>query len=179
MAAAMSGVASADDAETALPPKVGQQAPDFALESLSGHSVKLKDLTKQGPVVLVVLRGYPGYQCPLCSRQVGDLLASADAIAKTGARVVLVYPGPGKELKDRAAEFLAERSLPERFSLVVDPDYAFTLAWKLRWDAVRETAYPSTFVIDREGVIRFAQISRTHGGRTPAKTVLEDLGKIK
>jgi hypothetical protein len=25
-----------------------------------------------GPVVLVMLRGWPGYQCPFCTRQFGD-----------------------------------------------------------------------------------------------------------
>lgn len=58
-------------------------------------TAKLSELTKTGPVVLVVLRGYPGYQCPICTRQVADLRRNADEFAKLGAKVVLVYPGPG------------------------------------------------------------------------------------
>ena len=50
-----------------------------------------------------------------------------------------------------------------------------SMAYGLRWDAPSETAYPATFVIDRSGTVRFAQISRVHGGRTPAADVLAAL----
>ncbi|MEQ8787597.1 MAG: peroxiredoxin family protein [Pirellulaceae bacterium] len=164
--------------DSAQTPQVGEAAADFTLESLGGEKISLGKLTKAGPVVLVVLRGYPGYQCPLCTRQVGELVGSAEAIAASGASVVLVYPGPGDNLTARAEEFLGKRTLPDNFTLVTDPDYTFTRAYHLRWDAVKETAYPSTFVIDGAGKIRFAQISKSHGGRTPAKTVLAELKKL-
>ena len=47
----------------------------------------------------------------------------------------------------------------------------------LRWDAPQETAYPSTFLIDSKGVIFFSKISKSHGGRTTATEVLEELKK--
>src|SRR6478672_11201036 len=84
------GVGCATAAEPTAP-KVGTEAPDFELASLGGEKVKLSKLTDSGPVVLVVLRGYPGYQCPLCTRQVGELIGKADEFKKAGARVVLVY----------------------------------------------------------------------------------------
>ena len=55
-------------------PKVGDEAKDFELVALGGEKVKLSTLTAKGPVVLVVLRGYPGYQCPLCTRQFGQIV---------------------------------------------------------------------------------------------------------
>jgi hypothetical protein len=61
----------------------------------------------------------------------------------------------------------------------VDPDLAFVRSYNLRWDAPRETAYPSTFVIGRSGKVRFATVSRSHGGRAKAADVLkalQDLG---
>lgn len=57
--------------------------------------------------------------------------------------------------------------------LVTDPDYIFTNSWGLRWDAPRETAYPSTFVIDRKGVVRFTKISKTHGDRANPADILK------
>ena len=62
--------------------KVGDTAPDVELQ-LPGSSekVKLSTLAEKGPVVLAVLRGYPGYQCPACSRQLGDLVQHADDFA--------------------------------------------------------------------------------------------------
>lgn len=160
---------------TTKPPAVGDAAADFELQSLRGGTVKLSDLIKEGPVVLVVLRGYPGYQCPICSLQVGDLRKHADDFAKAGAKVVLVYPGPAEELTERAEEFMNNKSLPEGFEMVLDPDYKFTHAYHLRWDAPRETAYPSTFVIDESGKIRYAKVSKTHAGRAAAKDVVKAL----
>ena len=58
---------------------------------------------------------------------------------------------------------------------MLDPGYAFTNLYGLRWDAPKETAYPATFVLDRGGVVRFANVSRSHGGRTPVAEVLSAL----
>jgi hypothetical protein len=44
-------------------PRVGQSAKNFTLEAHGGGKVSLVSaLRRGGPVVLVVLRGYPGYQ---------------------------------------------------------------------------------------------------------------------
>src|SRR4051794_21831986 len=58
-------------------PKVGEPAADFALPTVSDKEVKLSELRAQGPVVLIVLRGWVGYQCPVCTKQVGDFAARA------------------------------------------------------------------------------------------------------
>ncbi len=164
-------------AEDAEPPAVGDTAKDFELESLTDKKISLHELTEEGSVILVVLRGYPGYQCPICSIQVGGLRRKAEAIASAGARVLLVYPGPKENLKDLASEFLKGKTLPDGFELVVDPDYEFTNAYNLRWDAPRETAYPSTFVIDSDNKIVFAKISKTHAGRARVGNVLAAIPK--
>src|SRR5262249_25517184 len=54
---------------TSVGPKIGDEPKDFELTALGGEKVKLSKATESGPVVLVVLRGYPGYQCPICSGQ--------------------------------------------------------------------------------------------------------------
>jgi len=156
-------------------PRQGYKAPDFTLTSLDGQEVNLFTLLKTNPVVLVVLRGYPGYQCPICSREVNDLLAQAEKLKSAKARVVLVYPGPATNLGERATEFLKDRKLPEGFTLVVDPDYKFVNAYGLRWDAPRETAYPSTFVIDHQKTVRFVHTSKTHGDRAKLEEVIKAL----
>jgi peroxiredoxin len=163
------------------PPKVGEAAPDFELADLDGKAVSLKKLAAEKPVVLVVLRGWPGYQCPLCSRQVGEFLAKKAELDKHGAAVVLVYPGPADSLADHAKEFEEQGKwdLPANFHYVTDPDYKFTNAWGLRWEATRETAYPSTFVIGKDQKIKFAKTSTTHGDRAAAATVLEELAKLE
>jgi thioredoxin-dependent peroxiredoxin len=174
------GAVRADESsETAAkaPPKIGETAEMFTLRSLDGEKVELKKLLKEGPVVLAVLRGYPGYQCPACTRQVGEYIKRAGEFAKAGATVVFVYPGAAKELKSRAQEFLKQTELPSPLMLVLDPDHRFVTASGLRWNAPNETAYPSTFIVDGDGKVTFRKISKTHGDRAEAADVLKALRK--
>ncbi len=179
------GNATAQNAKekTTEPPKVGDEAPNFKLlpynsittDDQSEAMVELKGVVEQGPVVLVVLRGYPGYQCGICSRQVAQFVKEADALVKAGVQVVMVYPGPQDQLAMRAKEFVGETTLPKNFHMLIDPDYEFTNLYNLRWDAPRETAYPSTFVIDNDQKVVFAEVSKGHGGRSRVKDVLAAL----
>lgn len=140
---------------------------------LAGKPVQLLQEYAKAPVVLVMLRGFPGYQCPLCNRQVQDFLAHSPAFAEAGARLLLVYPGPPAFLNQKAEEFLKGRPLPANFNLLIDPGYTFTNLYGLRWEAPQETAYPSTFIINQQGVVTFAKVSREHGGRATAAELLE------
>lgn len=162
----------------AKPPAVGELAPAFDVRTLDRKSVRLAPLLKEGPVVLVMLRGFPGYQCPLCTRQVGELFSSAHEFAKQKATVVLVYPGPAPDLEKRAGEFVAGQDIPDGFRFTTDPDFAFTKSYGLRWDAPGETAYPSTFVIAPDGRIAYAKVSHSHGDRALTKDVLAALRKM-
>jgi peroxiredoxin Q/BCP len=172
-------IATAFAAHVALaadaPPTVGETAKDFSLSTVDGEKTELSRLRKEGPVVLIVLRGYPGYQCPVCNVQVGQFLASAEKLKAAKANVVLVYPGPADGLKEHAHEFIRGKTLPKNFYLTLDPDYAFTNDYRLRWEAKNETAFPSTFVIDANGKITFAKVSQTHGGRASVEEVLKAL----
>ncbi len=151
-------------------PKIGERAPDFSLSSIDGKLIRLGDRIATGPVVLVVLRGYPGYQCPFCSRQAADFLRNARGFSDAGTRVILVYPGPPEGLQQHAAEFAAGRTLPDDFDILLDPDYMVTNLYGIRWNAPHETAYPSTFVISRAGVVRFSRSpNNTAGALRPPK----------
>lgn len=165
--------ARAADAQT--PPAVADAAVEFSLPDVRGKEVRLEQLLSDGPVALVVLRGYPGYQCPICTRQVGELLARARDFSKAGATVALVYPGEAKDLDQRAKEFLGGKRFPNNFRFLIDPGYKFTEAYQLRWNAPGETAHPASFVIDQAGKITFAEVSNTHDGRVPAATLLKAL----
>jgi len=162
---------------SAAPPAIGEKAPDFTLSTPEGKQVRLSDTVAKGPVALVVLRGYPGYQCPYCNRQAQDLLQSSEEFAKAGVNVLLVYPGPPQDLSGKANEFLRDKHLPDNFDLVLDPVYQFTNAYGLRCDAPKETAYPSTFLIDSQGLIFFSKIAKMHGGRTTAAEILDAMPK--
>ncbi len=158
-------------------PVVGVKAADFQLESMDGVTVRLSDEVARGAVVLTVLRGWPGYDCPFCTRQFGDYLSHAESFEQRGARVLFVYPGPAETLKEHASAFIASRPMPAAFRVLLDPDYTFTNAYGLRWNAPNETAYPATFVLDKRGIVTFASVSRGHGDRVSTEAVLKALAQ--
>jgi peroxiredoxin len=125
---------------SATPPQVGDTAPNFKLNTLDDKPVELKQLLTNGSLVLVVLRGWPGYQCPICARQVDDFVKHADEFAKEQAKVLMVYPGANENLKAHAQEFVQDKNWPKEFLFVTDPDFTFTERYGLRWNAKSETA---------------------------------------
>jgi len=173
-----SGRSHISAAGSGVAPGVGDKAADFTLSALDGSAVTLSTELTHSPVVLVLLRGWPGYQCPFCTRQFGDFLEHAKDLQASGARVIFIYPGPSEQVKQRAEEFTANEEMPSNFRVLIDPAYAFTLAYGLRWDAPHETSYPSTFVIDTTSTVRYSQISRAHDGRALASDVLTALAAM-
>jgi peroxiredoxin len=172
---AQTGNMAHDTMKMMTSPRVGSMAPDFTLKTLDDQSVRLSERTAKSDVVLVVLRGWPGYQCPLCTRQAHDFVNNAEKLKTAGVQVVMVYPGPADNLKAHATEFLQDKSWPNDFLFVLDPDYSFTKSYGLRWDAPRETAYPSTFIIGKDGKVLFAHVSKQHGDRVGPDAVLKAL----
>ena len=75
-------------------PAVGDKAPDFTLSTPTGKTVKMSKELHGHNLVLVVLRGFPGYQCPYCVKQVHDFVEHAAGFAAKNVEVLLVYPGP-------------------------------------------------------------------------------------
>ena len=165
-------------AQTAMP-AVGDKAKDFTLAKLDGTKVTLSQFQKTGPVVLLMMRGWVGYQCPFCTKQVGDYIGHAKELQAAGATVVLVYPGAADLVDVKAADFATGKTMPSNFHFTTDPDLKTVNLYNLRWDAPNETAYPSTFLIDKTGVIRYAKSSKSHGDRSTATDVLAELTKLR
>lgn len=177
MFAAVSIFAAASGCRAASTPKVGHTVPTSVLQTIDSQAVSLEEMRHKQRIVLVVLRGWPGYQCPLCTKQFAELRQHSDDFAARNALVVLVYPGPKDGLADHAKEFVHADTLPATFRFLLDPDFVFTNAWGLRWEAPNETAYPSAFVIGADGKISFAEVSNSHGGRVTASELLKALGE--
>jgi peroxiredoxin len=174
LAVSLAAVASAE------PIAVGSEAPTLALPSIEANeSIDLATVYGEGKTVVVFLRGFPGYQCPACSAQVADYRAKAAEFADAGVSVVLVYPGRAEGLESHAGELVAAAApLPVPLAMALDPDYALTEAYGLRWDAPAETAYPATMVVDG-GKVAWIEVSRSHGGRVKAVKALRMAKKAK
>jgi len=154
-------------------PGVGQRAPEFTLSTLNGNPLSLGSLTSQGRVVVIFLRGYPGYQCPFSQQQFLNYQETAAQFAALGAQVVFIYPGAGgKSLADSAAQMVGDQPLPANVHVVLDPDYVFSTKYGLRWEAPNQTVYPSTFLVAQSGMVMFAHTGRTSSDLTPPADAL-------
>jgi cytochrome c biogenesis protein CcmG, thiol:disulfide interchange protein DsbE len=124
---------------TAVPQRVEYPAPDLTLTDLEGNSVSLVDL--QGRVVLV--NNWATW-CPPCRAEMPTLDAYYQAHKEKGFTLVAVDSGEPAEVVDR---FVENYSLS--FPIWLDPS-----AKALR--AFRNNSLPSSYVVDREGIIRLA-----------------------
>ncbi len=69
--------------------QVGDTIPDFALPNATGHTVAIRDLLAQGPVVIAFYRG--GW-CPYCNLELKALQNALASIQETGATLVAISP---------------------------------------------------------------------------------------
>ncbi len=126
-------------AGTIASPHPGFAAPEFDLETLDGDRVRLSDL--RGQVVVVNLWAS---WCPPCRAEMPALQQLYDAHRDEGL-VVLALNATDQDSSAAARAFVTDHGLT--FPVVLDPAGEASRAYGLR-------AMPSTFVVDRQGVIR-------------------------
>jgi peroxiredoxin len=156
----------------AATPGVADHAPDFTLLTPGGASLQLSSLAARSRVVLIVLRGYPGYQCPYSLQQFNDFQAYANKFAALGTQILFIYPGTSANLASLASDFAPAKLLAENVHLVIDPDFTVTNLYGLRWNATGETAYPSTFIVEKDLSVHAVKVGKLHGDHPTAADIL-------
>ncbi len=134
--------------------EVGQPAPDFALQSDTGDTVKLSDLRGR-PVVVYF---YPKDDTPGCTRQACAIRDSWGDFERAGATVLGISP----QSIESHVKFRDKFSLP--FPLLADEDHAVAStygAWgpKTRYGKTFDGLIRSGFVIDRDGTVAAAKVN--------------------
>ena len=128
----------------------GQPAPEFALRSDSGDTVRLSDL-RGHPVVVYF---YPRDDTPGCTTQACDIRDSWGDFERAGATVLGVSPdSPESHVKFR-----------DKFPLLADEDHAVAEAYgawgeKVRYGKTSVGLIRSGFVIDAEGNVAAAKVN--------------------
>jgi peroxiredoxin/tetratricopeptide (TPR) repeat protein len=119
-------------------PQVGTAAPDFHLTTLDGKTVSLADFRGK----TLVLNEWATW-CPPCREETPDLIASAK---KLGAKRDVVFLGvDSTEAAPIVRAFLASKPMP--YGQAIDGDKTFSKAYDV-------SAFPTTFVISGDGVLR-------------------------
>jgi thioredoxin-dependent peroxiredoxin len=129
----------------------GDPAPDFALTTDTGETLRLADLAGQR----VVLYAYPAAMTPGCTTQACDFRDSLQSLKSAGVKVVGISPdSPEKLAKFRDRDHL-------NFPLVSDPDRSVLSAYgaygeKQNYGKTVMGVIRSTFVIGPDGRIENA-----------------------
>ena len=126
-------------------PQIGTQAPAFEASDQDGQTVRLADYLGKSNVVLYF---YPKDDTPGCTREASSLRDGYQAIQATGA-VVLGVSAYGV---DSHAAFSKKYKLP--FALLADPEGTLIKAYDVKMPLLK-MAHRGTFIIDKQGVIRF------------------------
>jgi peroxiredoxin Q/BCP len=136
-----------------MPPSTGDKAPGFDLPGTGGRNYSLSAYRGQ-PVVLVF---YPGDNTPVCTRQLNEYTSDIDKFAEVGAQVLAISPQSVK-----SHEGFSEDQGGFGFPLLADEDKAVGIAYGI----IGPVGFyrRSVFVIDGEGVVRYAH--RAVGGLT-------------
>ena len=153
--------------------KPGTPLPAFSAQDENGGALNSNDLRGR-PSVLLFVRGN---WCPFCSKQVENLTRYYKEINDAGARLVLITPKP-LETTRRVAEFFAvdfEFWLDE--SLAVGKQLGLVHEAGVPSDYTKEygrdTLWPTTLVVDSDGIIRHTELSRFIADRPDPQKILE------
>lgn len=127
---------SADDGAAVLP-RQGYRAPDWTLETMDGDTITLSAL--QGQAVVI---NFWATWCPPCRAEMPAIEAVYAAYRDQGLQVLAVNMQEGA---DDVAAFVAEQDL--HFPVLLDAGGQVARSYRV-------TSIPTTFFIDRSGVIR-------------------------
>jgi peroxiredoxin len=170
----------------------GERAPDFELPNGWGEPVRLSNLLARGPVVLTFFRGR---WCPYCRLQLKAYRDMVPDLEPLKASLVAVSP----MLPEFTRAFVERASLG--FDVLSDVGNTVARAYGLAYevegvqrsfhDRDRAAGMPavngddswvlpltSTYVLDRDGIVRFATVGVRPSQRAEPAELLEVLGRL-
>jgi peroxiredoxin len=167
---------------------VGDPFPDFLLPDPAGSLVERDELLAEGPIVVTFFRGH---WCSFCVAAVDALVEALPAMRQLGARLVAVTPETGGQ-----AQRAGCCSQPG-FNILADVDHGLALSCGIAFKSptplrelltgrgldlmVRQGSeawflpVPATFVVDRDGIVRWSFVDVDFTRRAEPSEVLAAL----
>lgn len=151
---------------------------DLTFVDIKGTPVKLSDFRGKKNAVLVFTRGIPattGQVCPFCTTQTSRLGTNYSEFARRDTEVLAVFPGDASRVEEfqRAVAFESNNQ-PTPFPIVLDEKFLAVDRLGIRGDLAK----PSTYIIDKDGLVRFAYVGVHEGDRPSVKALLKQLDAL-
>lgn len=167
---------------------IASKAPDFKAKDQHGTEVRLKDLLKEGKVVLVF---YRGEWCPYCNKELARLQDSLQFIKDKGATLVAVSPEKPENVEKTVEKTKAE------YSILYDEGLKIMKAYDVEFEVPENTLtryrnsgidieknngkngkylpVPAVFIIDKESTITYRFFEPDYKKRPSVKELLDNL----
>lgn len=156
----------------------GNSLPEFSAVDEDGNRLESSALRGSAAVLLFVR----GTWCPFCSKQVANLTKFYKEITESGAKLVLITPRPLETTRRVADLFEVE------FEFWLDESLAVAKCLGLVQEAGvpdeyrdvygDDTLWPTTLVIDADGIIRHTELSRFIADRPNPEKLLAIVKKL-
>ncbi len=179
-------VAAAQEAPEGL--FIASKAPDFKAKDQNGKEIRLKDLLKEGKVVLVF---YRGYWCPYCNKELSKLQDSLQLIKDKGATLIAVSPEKQENVSKTIEKTKAE------YSILHDEGLKIMKAYEVEFEVPENTItryrnagidigknngdngnflpIPAVYIIDKESTITYRFFEPDYKKRPTVLDLLNNL----
>jgi peroxiredoxin len=168
--------------------KLGDTAPDINAIDQDGKKVLLNELLKKGDVVVIF---YRGQWCPFCSKQLSKVNDSLSFVNAKGASVIAVTPETADNIKKTIEKTEAS------YSIIGDKNMDIMKSYKVNFGVDEKTVekyktygidfdkangtnganlpVPATYIIGKEGKIKYVFFNPDYSQRPSVKEILEHL----
>lgn len=141
-------------------PEVGYLAPDFSLPNLNGDTVRLADFRNKKAVFI----NFWATWCPPCRLEMPTIEKAYQTYKGNGLEILAVSIDTGP--KSVVKNFMEQFGLT--FPALLDPEMEVLNQFRI-------VGIPASFLVDKEGVIRFRELGYRDWTDGESTTMLEEL----
>ena len=161
--------------------KLEEGLSDLTFTDLDQKESTLAQIAQGRPVVLVITRGNTTPICPYCSTQTAEYFRDYSKFKERDCEVVIVYPvedradGPKLPafLKDARTK-LQDPKQPVPFPVLLDVQLKAVDRLGIR----KALSKPATYIVDREGTVRYAYVGANIADRPSTIAVLKEVDRF-
>ncbi|HEV8504977.1 MAG TPA: peroxiredoxin-like family protein [Chitinophagaceae bacterium] len=169
---------------------INSKAPDFKGKDQNGNEIVLKDLRKQGPVVIIF---YRGYWCPYTNKELQKLEDSLQLIKQKGAQLIAITPEKQEGIKKTIEKTKAS------YPIITDDELKIMKAYDVAYQVDTKTIdrykmasidlatnngqkpdavylpVPAVYIIGKDGEIKYRFFEEDYKKQASVKDILNNL----